>query len=269
MDAAARGALLGMVFGDAYLNVRERKHSQNGRMMRTAEMRIAHSTKQRDYLEHKAGLVKKYLGGNFQTHEYANGPGGKYRCVAFSASDPYFKQLKEWAYPQGRKTFTPQVLGWLTPEGIALWYMDDGHARRNINSKGWTTSAATSIATMCSRAEIEAICAYFAEEHKISFHPRFDKRRAAGKEWFIEANTENSRLFAHLIQPYVIPSMLYKLAHVADMGAHECRAPVGRCQCGAPIYDSRRKGLCTACYSRRYYRTIRRVRDGRTPRAMI
>ena len=39
------------------------------------------------------------------------------------------------------------VLDKLTLRGIALWYMDDGSARRNYNNHGQVTSVATEIAT--------------------------------------------------------------------------------------------------------------------------
>jgi hypothetical protein len=257
--------LIGMVLGDGCINVRHRL--KDGKYAyESSEMRVVHSLTQKDYCEHKAALAGKALKRSPGVHVVRNGPGGKYLAAGFSISHPYFKQLKGWCYPEGKKTFTTRVLNMLTPEGIALWYMDDGSARYNINKDGWIKSVASDIATMCSEAEATTIKEYFMREHGIDFKVRCRKGSKADVAFYIQTNTEGSRDFARLIRPYVIPSMLYKLAHVADLESHECRASIGKCQCGANIYDLRRGGICTTCYSRRYYREVRRYREGRTPR---
>lgn len=264
MDVATRGMLVGMVLGDAYVSVRNRMKDGKYAYV-SSEMRILHSLSQKDYCEHKAGLTAKALNRNPSVTVVKNGPGKKYLAAQFSVSHPYFKQLKEWCYPGGVKTFTTKILRMLTPEGIALWYMDDGHARVNVNSKGWVSSVATNIATMCSEAEASIIRDYFLNEHSIKFSVRCRKGMREDKAFFVETNTDGSRDFVRLVSPYIIPSMKYKIAHVADLASHECRAPIGRCECGSAIFDKRRKGLCDACYSRKYYREIRRFRENRKP----
>jgi len=262
MKVETRGILVGMVLGDAFLNVRYRMKDKYHYV--SSEMRILHSIVQKDYCEHKAGLIKKHLGGNFSVSFGMHGPNNKYRYCAFSVSNPYFKQLREWLYPNGKKTFSRHVLDMLTPEGIALWYMDDGHARINRNKEGWVSSVSTDIATMCSNEEVLILQKYFSEEYGISFNARFDKRCSDGKQWFLEANTKNSREFIGLVQPYIIPSMMYKLAHVANLGLHEHRAPLTHCvKCASPVYAKRYGGLCPRCYSRKHYREVARIREGR------
>jgi len=251
MDKRTTGALLGMIAGDAHVNVRNRLQNRKYPYV-SSEMRVLHSVQQTAYCEFKCQLVNKLLDRRSTVSVIPNGPGGRYKAAHFSVSHPYFKMLKGWTYPEGKKTFNRLWLDHLTPEGVALWYMDDGHARHNHNKDGRVTSVATEIATCCSMPEAELICEWFRDTHKIRFTPYRD-----GRNWSVRVNTEESRLFAHLVQPYVIEPMLYKLAHVADLNSHECRAPYGECvQCKATIYDNRRKGLCNACYSRRYYREV-------------
>ncbi len=252
MDERTTGVLLGMIAGDAYVNVRQRLQSGKYPYI-SSEMRVLHSTQQQAYCEFKCALVNKLLTRNSTVNVVPNGPGGRYRAAQFSVSHPYFKMLKGWTYIEGKKTFNQVWLDHLTPEGVALWYMDDGHARRNRNKDGRVTSVATDIATCCTLQEVELICRWFREVHKLIFKPFSEKESG----YSIQANTENSRLFAHLVQPFIVEPMLYKLAHVADLSSHECRAPFGKCvECSATIFDNRRKGLCTACYSRRYYREV-------------
>lgn len=257
MNVEARGALVGMVLGDGTINV------TNGKR----ELCVAHGLQQRDYCEHKAARVRQILGGQFTVREYANGPSGAYRCVKFCSSHAYWSTLRSLLYPNGRKTFTRRALDMLTDEGIALWYMDDGHARVWVNSNGWVSSVSTDIATMCSKAECLVIAEYFREVHQIEWAIRCRKTSADDRAFYLSCNTTNSREFANLVRPYIIPSMLYKLSHVADLDSHECRTPIGKCAaCGAPIYQQIGRGLCGTCRSRRYYREVRRFAEGRKPR---
>ena len=249
MNRDARGILVGMVFGDSYLNVRQR----GGHI--SSEMRVLHSLKQADYCRHKAELLRKLLNRNFTANIIKNGPGGKYWAINFSATHPYFKQLKKWCYPGGKKTYTTKTLNMLTPQGIAYWYMDDGSCSVNINKHGWVSSCSTSIATMCSLAEVDTIVDWFLNEYGIEFKVRHRKTSSPEFAYSIQTNTNGSREFAGIVQPYIIPSMMYKLAHVADLKSHECRASTGICvECSKPIYDARHKGLCVTCYTRQYHR---------------
>ena len=252
MNDEIRGAVIGMVYGDGYVNTTGRKR----------ELVITHSLAQADYCEHKAARLRKYFNRNFNLCKYRCGPGNRYRCLKFTCSHPYMAQIKHWVYPSGKKYFSRRVLEMLTPEGIAFWYMDDGHARRNVNSKGWTKSVSSDIATYCDQIEAETIVDYFKTVHQILFRTRCDLKCAKGSQFFVEANTEQSRGLVRLIQPYIIPSMLYKIAHVADLTAHEPRAPVGRCvKCDKEIFEYRRRGLCATCYSYKYYHETRKFRD--------
>lgn len=249
MDKRATGVLLGMVAGDGYLNVRERKRT-NGSTYTSSELVVLHSAKQRAYCEHKLGLCKELLGTNATLRERKHGPGNKYFGISFSVANPYFKMLKGWTYEEGTKKFNSVWLDHLTPEGVAIWYMDDGHARRNYNKDGRVTSVATDISTCCTEAETDLICQWFWDTHKI----KFKKYRTKGN-WSIQCNTENSRLFAHLVQPFIIDSMLYKLSHVADLNSHERRTSIAKCAattCTGNIFDNRHGGLCARCYSKRY-----------------
>lgn len=250
-----------MVFGDGHLNVRKRLKSGKYEY-ESSELRIVHSVKQKEYVIHKAELVRRIFGGQFTVSEYNHCPpslqGRSFRTCGFSKSHQYFKTLKGMLYPCGIKTFTPHALEMITPHGIALWYMDDGSARVNYNKDGWISSVATEIATYCSKAEAELICDWFWKEYGIEFRIAFDPKCKEGSQYFIRANTSESKKFAALVQPYIIPSMLYKLSHVSNLNLHECRAPQFVClECHGPAYGKRHKGLCSSCYSRRYHQAYK------------
>jgi hypothetical protein len=138
--------------------------------------------------------------------------------------------------------------------------MDDGHARRNVNKDGFVSSVSTEISTCCSYEEASIICKWFKDKHDVEFKPYKEKGFFS-----IRCNTQESHKFARIVQPHIIPSMLYKLSHVSDLSFHERMAPTGKCsKCEKDIYDKRQKGLCGKCYSLQYYRLVRRVREGRS-----
>lgn len=258
MNRADRGILVGMVLGDGYLNVRKRLQSGKYEYM-SSEIAIKHSVAQVDYCQHKLDVLKGIFPNNNPHLKYADttlSNGNSYRQCSFSLSNPYFRVLKGMMYPEGKKTYTQHVLDMLTPQGIAIWYMDDGSSHRNHTKEGWVSSVSTSIATMCSRQEVETIINYFLNEHGIEFKPRFRKASPEDRGWFIEANTKASRIFATLIAPYIIPSMLYKLSHVADLKLHECQTSkeAFKCKsCGTEDSKGSAKGLCRNCYKKSSY----------------
>jgi len=250
MDCRIRGALIGMTFGDAYINIRNRLKDGKYKY-ESSEIRIVHSLDQMDYCQYKCDCINKWLDRHAELHEHPNGVHGQYRCTGFSTSHPYFREIKRWCYPFGVKTYTEQNLSMLTPQGIAFWYMDDGSCRRNVTVDGWVHSVSTSIATYCSKKEVELIVDWFNQTYKIGWNIRYRKGSPDNKAFFIETNTKGSHDFAALVSPFIIPSMKYKLAHVAAVEAHERQTPVGVCKCGRLIYAERRKGLCDACYARK------------------
>lgn len=260
MNREDRGALVGMVLGDGCLNVARRK-SKDGYTFERRELRILHGPQQKDYCEHKAARVRQILGGKFNVLPYKNGPGGRYKSYGFTSTNKYYKTLKGMMYRNGIKTYTRHILDMLTPEGIAFWYMDDGSARTNTNIDGYISSVATEISTQCSKEDAQIIQEYFDSVHGIHFKVRCNPKCSEGKQFFIQANTAESRNFIRLIEPYIIDSMKYKMRHVADLDSHECQAPIAECvKCGRPIYEKRRKGLCSGCYSRKYYHDTRKFR---------
>lgn len=253
MDDSKRGVIIGMALGDGYVQVRQRLH-QGKYPVEERSFRVLHGANQKAYCEWKAERLSWALGGvKVNVTKVKNGPGGRYTAYQFTKGHPYFGQVRKWLYPFGEKLITRRVLDMLTPEGLAIWYMDDGSARKNTSASGFITSVATDIATMCSEAEAHVICDWLKSRFGLEFKVRCNKRVKPGKQFYVQANTTATREFASIISAHVPDCMLYKLAHVASFDSHECQTPVSTCACGATIYENRRKGLCSACYSRERY----------------
>lgn len=254
MNVAKRGIIYGMAIGDGYVQVRERLNK--GKYPYTARsMRVKHGVNQKLYCEWKAERLGHALGGRqIKVYPTKGKIGNKiYQQFHFTVSHPYFGQVHRILYPNGEKYYSAKMLDKLTPEGIAIWYMDDGHARKNVTIDGFVKSVATEIATMCSEEEVNTIIQWFDANHGIKFKKRFMNNRSQGKGYYIQVNTEESRKFIKLIEKFIPECMKYKLSHVASMHQHERQTPAGFCDiCGQVYYAERRKGLCVKCYTREY-----------------
>jgi hypothetical protein len=95
--------------------------------------------------------------------------------------------------------------------------MDDGSCSKNINKYGKVSSIFIRISTYCSELEADEIIQYFSEEWGISAKKGFEKG-----SWIIRFNTNNSVKLANLIEPYILPSLRYKIQPVYDLIEHEC-----------------------------------------------
>lgn len=255
MDTEKRSLLISMALGDGYVQVRKRLN-RGKYPYESRELAVTHGPQQEAYCRWKAKRVSWALGGRqINVHRYKSGPGNAYECFKFTVSHPYFKQIKNMLYVGNKKVITREVLDRLTDEGVAIWYMDDGSARKHINRHGWVSSVQTQIATQCTKLEAEEIQNWFAEKYSIDFNIRYDR---GGNQYYMECNTEASRKFAKIVLPYIPECMAYKITHVSNLSSQERQLPISKCkECDAPIYELKRKHLCQACYARQYYPKVR------------
>lgn len=219
------GILVGMCYGDGYLNVRKNK-----RGFWKSDLVIVHSIKQLEYLTWKHERLIKIFGGKntiAMFDQFLPRTDKVYRMCRVSKSNSYFRRLKHAIYKNGVKKFTRNTLNLLTPEGIAVWYMDDGHAGRNYNRDDKVSSVYSTISTYCSEKEARIICDYFIEKWGIEFRVGYDMTKRSNPEHshIIRVNTHMTRRFVKLIKPYILPSMQYKISHVDDIFKHERQIP--------------------------------------------
>jgi len=208
MNRKKRGILYGLALGDGHLSYRPQRGSN-------CELIVGHSTKQAEYIHHKADLLLSVTGGSRAnirpTKTFLKSTGKSYRGLRFSKTHKYFNQMHRVLYPKGKKVYTRKILDFLTEEGLALWFMDDGSMRCNRNKEGEVTSLFADITTHCSKEELEIIQEYFREEWGIDV--KASKSKGA---WNVRFNTKACHRLASFIWPHMIPSMEYKLRHLED-----------------------------------------------------
>lgn len=206
MTESERSLLLGIVVGDGCI-------TKNG------VLRVWHSVKQRNYLEYKKNLVSNILGRKININECVtlHYTGKIYKTCGFSISAEFFRKTRNNFYFNGKKHLTKQILSFLTPHALAIWFMDDGSTGCRIHKERGKIEPSSfyfDLATYCNFEEAEIIQSYFAEMWNI--YPKIrnaSKTNSAVKQYCINFNTKEAKKFYGLIKDHIIPEMQYKLRY--------------------------------------------------------
>lgn len=210
MDKRARGILYGFALGDGGIYLSKDQSSSTARLV------IGHGPEQLEYLRYKASLLHRTLGGKeptIYTYQSRNKKTDKiYTNHQLYKNHSYFRQMHKVLYPLGSKVYTEKLLGYLTDESLALWYMDDGSGTVCLNNKTKKPCGCmTRLSTYCSKEEAELLQAWFKEKYKIL--PKFDIDRRNDK-YSLRFNTKDSREFVSIVSPYMFHTLKYKVDHV-------------------------------------------------------
>ena len=203
-----KGLLVALVLGDGHLH---KPHPKT----KSVQLEIGHSIKQLEYCTYKRDLVHKILGEGSRipkiTIRRVKAFGKEYDTCRFLKVCDYFITLRNLMYYENRKRMTKEILEMLSPEGIAIWYMDDGSCYfKDSPIDGHSICIDLRIATDCFTSdEHDIIVKYFKNKWGINFYKFHSNRRDA---YCIRANKEAALKFIELIKPYVIPSMQYKIS---------------------------------------------------------
>lgn len=189
MNRQEKNTLLAISLGDGYIR-------------KDGSLQLLHSYKQIDYLVYKVNLISKILNKSIKISKFDNS--GYPGCRAY-IYDKYFRVLRKFLYKDSIKTINKSVLNRLSPELIAIWFMDDGnmtlHKRNNkIHSREIYLN------TYCTEKEAKIIQEFFLNKYDIFF------RVAPSKGKFrMVCNTKNAKKFVSLVEPFIIDSMRYKI----------------------------------------------------------
>lgn len=172
--------------------------------------KLSHSTHQRAFLEWKINLLNTLGIKNNGIKEYVSKTGyneGKQVLYSQMSINPTIKALRRTVYTP-KKTLSRKLLNWLTPLGLAIWYMDDGHINVNTSSQRSSIQHTIKIATCVDESTANMILQYFKEVWDITFRLFKEGKGTFSVASSSEADCEN---FIKLVKPYIIPSLLYKI----------------------------------------------------------
>lgn len=124
------------------------------------------------------------------------------------SAHPYFaKKYHNFYDDYKNRIITKNAINWLTPSGMANWYMSDGYICLVGIKNGHIKNRRVDICTdRYSLENIKMICNEIHKRFDIEFCPV--KRNT---NYRIRLRTKDYCKFINLIKPYIVPSMIYKL----------------------------------------------------------
>lgn len=211
MNNYKRAILYGLCLGDGHVSNRIRFKDGKYRY-ESASLMIGHSFKQYEYLKWKRDKVFSLLGGKKNKIAVFDHlvKGKFYKSCRFQRTHKYFRIIHKELYRGKRKYLSKNILNKLSPEALAIFYMDDGSMRANKNKEGNISSVSTEIALYVTEEECDNFINYIRDTYNITFKKAFDKRFPE-IGYFVRLNTKESRKFISLIRKYMHESMLYKI----------------------------------------------------------
>ena len=198
--------VLGSFLGDGCI-IRENRTKYRFGSNRLA---LGHSVKQEDYLTKKHNTLG-VLAGKMEKYTTGYGfPGLRTRSRPILELNNLIRSnyiIKE--DNKNVKIITRELLEKLNPLGYAIWYMDDGsrtHSKEdNINNTNKSSRARLAVNNF-SVSDLDIVVSYFKDLNlSCSYHSDYNRG------YYLEFNTESSKVFFDIIAPYVINSMEYKL----------------------------------------------------------
>lgn len=188
-----RAALIGTILGDAHLE-------KNGRYVR---LKIDHSIKQQAYVEHKYKIFREHAAGIPKIVSVADKRTLQiYKHVRFNTkSISQFVKYRSLFYSDGRKIVPDQISEILiSPLALAIWFMDDGARRTDCKALRLHTSA---------YSFLENTLLVNTLRKNFDIKSKIHKVKEGSYTLYIPSN--EAKKFCQLIEPYIIPSMRYKL----------------------------------------------------------
>ena len=190
--------LIGSLLGDARLECR----SIGKRQPITARLRMHHSDKQKDYVFWKYEIFKNIVDCPPRKIMVWHDKERNKKHYSYYFHTKTLENLGLlWQYfYQGKTKILPEsVFKLITPRALAVWFMDDG-------SNTWSSYT---INTHCfSKEEQGKIINFLKEKYNLSAKLVRDRSR-----YKIALGRNECQKLNNIIEPYIIPTMIYKIVN--------------------------------------------------------
>ena len=195
-----KGFLTGLMFGDGYIDSGVTKRS----------FRIKSINKDFiDYIYNELTSCTNFdLKINFTPEHFSNGCNHKDCWELTIKSHPYFAKKYHHFYDDYKKRIiSNEALQWITPSGIANWYMSDGYVCLVGKERGVISGRRVEFCTdRYSYETVNKINKMLLNNFNIK-----NSIISRGKTYRIRVLTESYSSFFNLIKPYIVNSMKYKM----------------------------------------------------------
>lgn len=188
-----RQVILGTIMGDACIKD-ESYYS------------LGHSVNQTDYFYHTAERLKHFVSAvDFKKHLKKNTLDKfDYSLELRTLRHPIFNEYFKKFYSKGKnkKYFSLDAYKDITEEGLAYWFMDDGKIHKDRNSYYLCTGK-------ISLEEVSQLSYFLNKKFGLNTNPQNHDISKGYIYIYIPVNNKDK--FINIIEPYIIPSMRYKI----------------------------------------------------------
>ena len=203
INKESRNLLISLLLGD-------------GTISNNNVFKLAHSSKQKDYLEWKieqlksAGIRNNGLKSYIKTCGYNSGDIVYYTQLNII---PFIKVLRRIIYKHKKIIGNRKILNRLDAKGIAIWYMDDGHINIRKDKNGRPMGFYIKISLCEPKEEVQTIIDFFKEQWKINFYMFHEGKKE--DSFSLCCGTKEGLKFINIVRPYVsqVPSMIHKITY--------------------------------------------------------
>lgn len=201
-------ALTWMILGDGLAEKKER-----GNCCFT----VSHTVDHTDYLLWKASIVERVTGFSLREQTMSESSidhyGRKQMIRLRSSAHPWFTKIRAHLYGSGQKAMSRHAIGLLGPIGLAILYQDDGSINTNYHRGSMERNLLIHTLNH-SYFELEAFAKHVVDKFGLIF--RINESRGKGQGFRLRLRSKDIDRFLELIEPYIVPSMLYKLGRGSD-----------------------------------------------------
>lgn len=203
MEKLKKSLLIGLVLGDGHINKRDNC------------LQITHSIKQKSYIDFKCRLIAKLL--NCKQPNLYHRKDANHDEFVLTKGGRYFRILRKWIYKNGEKRFSKNILKYLTPQAIAIWWMDDGsHGIDRNKTTGRIRAHSFHLYTYTNLEDTENIIEMFKEKFDINFYKIKKTMKDNSIKYYLKCRTKEGRKLSNLLRPYIMPSLQYKIMKVDE-----------------------------------------------------
>lgn len=194
-----RAVLVGTLLGDGHLETKD--HG------RTYRLKIEHSLKQRDYVHWKYLEFQSLVRTPPQQRDRLvelKGNRAMYSKFWFNTLSLGTFRFYAQQFYRGRKRIVPRLIRrWLTPLALAVWYMDDGSIKSAAHRTVFLNTHAFG------PLDVQRLQQVLFQQYGVGTTLR---EQPEGTQIYVGSGTVD--VFLRTIEPFMLPSMRYKLPQV-------------------------------------------------------
>ena len=214
-----KSILIGLLLGEGYID-------EKGRIQ------IEHGEKQKEYCIYKAKLLHSVCGGkDIKVHEYIRNRSilkdkkqfkeSTFTTYSFKKQSQSFIPIRQLLYNENKKKYiSEEIVKYLTPEAIALWWMDDGCLTKKytyVDGEKKHCGYMLRLCTFLPKEQNEIIQKFFEEKYQMKWNIVKADGAKDESQWMLRCGSIEGRKFLNIIRDYIIknvPSLSYKVINI-------------------------------------------------------